>query len=199
MAPVGRSNPLAGQFVDKINGPYIGKVEAKHSNQHVEQRARHQRRLMPGPDRGQCQNAHQVVDAAFEALDLVALAFYLHVDLYAGLRSFSEDVAGSGPRCSRKNSLGGTKNGFSWRIPPMMIIGCVRMMSTTTSPPKFGSSYTQTTGSSDGTRLTRASYSSTQSTSTRGSSAHSMCITKPIPPNPSPSPRPPIPCPTPPS
>jgi len=37
-------------------------------------------------------------------------------------------------RSSRKNSSGGTKKGFSWRTPPMMIIGWVRMMSTTILP-----------------------------------------------------------------
>jgi hypothetical protein len=43
-------------------------------------------------------------------------------------------------RSSRKNSSGGTKKGFSWRMPPMMIIGWVRMMSTTICPPNLARS-----------------------------------------------------------
>ena len=40
-------------------------------------------------------------------------------------------------RNSRKNSSGGTKNGFSWTMPPMRIIGWVRMTSMIRLPPHF--------------------------------------------------------------
>src|SRR6267142_4787443 len=50
-------------------------------------------------------------------------------------------------RSSRKNCSGGTKNGLCWRMPPMMIIGWVRMMSTTVSPPNLARSYIHMTGS----------------------------------------------------
>lgn len=53
----------------------------------------------------------------------------------------------------------------------MVISGCVRMTSTTTSPPNFSRSYAQTTGSSNGTRFALASYSSKPSTPGRPSSA----------------------------
>ena len=56
---------------------------------------------------------------------------------------------------------GGTKNGFTCRMPPMMTIGCVRMMSMTMLPPNLARSYVQTTASSyfGRTKFSRVSYS----------------------------------------
>ena len=74
---------------------------------------------------------------ALKALNLIGCLFHLH--------SHRQIVDGRHLSCvaprsrsSRKNSSGGTKNGFSWRMPPMMIIGWVRIMSTTISPAKLG-------------------------------------------------------------
>src|SRR5438094_8467136 len=43
--------------------------------------------------------------------------------------------AGSRPRSSWSNRSGGTKNGFSWRVPPMIAIGWVRRTSITRPAP----------------------------------------------------------------
>lgn len=62
--------------------------------------------------------------------------------------SNQEDFRPRRARSSRRNSSGGTKNGFSCRMPPMITIGCVLMMSITTLAPNWAKSYVQTTASS---------------------------------------------------
>jgi len=87
---------------------------------------------------GKRQNTDQIIDAALKALDLGGTFHFppsgQAADGGAALRVVCR------LRNSRKNSSGGTKKGFSWRTPPMMIIGWVRMMSTTICPPNLARS-----------------------------------------------------------
>jgi hypothetical protein len=73
------------------------------------------------PHSGKRQEAHQVINAALKALGFLGGGSTREPILFYGCRE----------RRSRRNCSGGIKNGFCWRIPPMTMIGCVRMMSIT--------------------------------------------------------------------
>src|SRR5947209_1897502 len=101
---------------------------------------------MATPDGGKCQDTEQIIDAALQALDLIGCLFHLHFHGQIAAGPYVCCVARRS-RSSRKNSSGGTKKGFSWRMPPMMIIGWVRIILTTISPPNLARSYIHMTGS----------------------------------------------------
>src|SRR5262249_11488406 len=85
------SHPLVWQFVGRIRGSRVHKVEIQHSNQYSKQRAYPPRTILPGPHRGQRQKAGQVVDATPKTTDLLRCMFRFHAHL-SGLRSSTEEA-----------------------------------------------------------------------------------------------------------
>ncbi len=79
------------------------------------------RRIRGAPDRGQRREGHQVADAAAELLDLIRFR-RLNRARPSSLPTWEAYSAGEpGPsrsRSSRRNSSGGTKKGYSCRMPP---------------------------------------------------------------------------------
>src|SRR5205807_3970687 len=101
-----------------------------------EQSADNLGRLSATPNSGKRLDADQVVNTSLEALNLIGCLFQLRVHRQViSDRYFFRGARRS--RNSRKNSSGGTKKGFSWTMPPMRIIGWVRMTSMIRLPPHF--------------------------------------------------------------
>jgi hypothetical protein len=133
-----RPDCLNGRAVNGIAHPHIDKIQAQQADQPVEQCTDNLGYLVAAPTGGQGEDADQIINAALQAFDFRGCLFHFYL---------SREVASGNPRGialrsrnSRKNSSGGIKKGFSWRRPPMMIIGWVRMMSMMISPPNLARS-----------------------------------------------------------
>src|SRR6267154_1456360 len=120
---INRTDNLDWRTITRVAQPRVCEIEPQHGEEHVEQSPENMGRFAARPNRGKRQNADQVIDAALKAFDL-GCTFHF---------SISAQAADGGAalctvcrsRSSRKNSSGGTKKGFSWRIPPIIIIGWV--------------------------------------------------------------------------
>src|SRR5215813_4113302 len=120
----------------------INKVSMERAQKRLKQSARYMGRLVAVTNGRNAYNADQIIDTRFKSFDFRCL---VHLNFRSYLVRLSPNVARRSRR-SFKNSSGGTKKGFSWRIPPMITIGCVRITSTTMSPPNFARSYTHIRG-----------------------------------------------------
>src|SRR2546428_744225 len=83
------------------------------------------------PDGGKGSQGDEVAEIATEFSRIVRRATRRRRDIVrpqpVSLAQFS--AVGARPRSSRRNWSGGTKKGFSWRMPPMIAIGWVRRTS----------------------------------------------------------------------
>jgi len=98
---LGRPDRLDRRTVDRGVDSEIGEIQAQQAQQGVEQGTHDLNGFAATPDARKGQNADQIADAALKALDLVSRLFIGHCRR-----------AARRPRSSRKNSSGGTKNGF---------------------------------------------------------------------------------------
>src|SRR5262249_25823142 len=122
---------------------HVDKVQRQCSVEHFSQAVDDVRRARLGPHGRQCGECHQIAKAPLKLLEFAGCTsrwrhgFYF-LAAFCCIRS----------RSSLKNSSGGTKKGFCWRIPPIITIGCVRRISITTVAPNRARSYVQQTASS---------------------------------------------------
>src|SRR5260370_35673998 len=82
------------------------------------------------------EEADQIINATLKALDLVGGMFELHLHGQPAVTGRAGCPARRA-RISRRNSPGGTKNGFCWRMPPTTTNGSLPMMSITDTPRHF--------------------------------------------------------------
>src|SRR5262249_11217671 len=108
----------------------INQVQTQHREQHVCEVFGDVTRLVAGPDGRQRRKGDQIPHGAAKGARFAGNWFH---------RSLSSQLTAmlfcARSRSSYKNSSGGTKNGFSWRTPPIMTIGCVRRMFMTRPAP----------------------------------------------------------------
>ena len=90
--------------VNRLSDSRVGEVEAEHTKHNVEQGANNVGRLAASPDGGKCHKTNEIVDTRPEMFDLIGGMSHL---------GRHRPVAPRRSLKSRKNSSGGTKNGFS--------------------------------------------------------------------------------------
>src|SRR5215831_15750357 len=78
MAVLRRPEHLDGRAINRIVHPNIGKVQAQHTEQYVEQRPDNLGRLVATPNGGQSEDTHQIIEAALQAHDLIHCLLHLH-------------------------------------------------------------------------------------------------------------------------
>ena len=132
------SHHLERRIADRIFQAYIHEIEVEHAQECVEQGMNNLgRRRHPLHMAGRARTLTRSLLAALKALDLVGGMFDVALPCQAAVVRRTVRRAPPLAKLHSGTLSGGTKNGLCWRMPPMMIMGCVRMMSITVSPPNF--------------------------------------------------------------
>ena len=115
--------------------PRVDEVDAQRPQKGVRETLDDDLWRLAEPDGGKRRQGDEVAEIATEFGGIVHRVIRRRPDTVrlqpVSLRAQFSAV-GFRPRSSRRSWSGGTKNGFSWRVPPMIAIGCVRRTSITT-------------------------------------------------------------------
>src|SRR5262249_52289429 len=74
-----RPEHLDWRAINRIAHPDVGKVQAQHTEQYVEQRTDNLGRLVATPNGGQGEDTDQIIEAGLQALDLIHCLFHPHL------------------------------------------------------------------------------------------------------------------------
>src|SRR5262249_54297340 len=116
LAALRRPEHLDWCAINRIVHPDIGKVQAQHTEQHVEQRPDNLGRLVATPNGGQGEDTDQIIEAALQAHDLIHCLLHLHfhrqylmVLTHSTWRGVRAAAAGTQPAGQKMGSPGGLR------------------------------------------------------------------------------------------